>query len=139
MGGAGRPFRPGLRAFSATQAMDRIAAKRVLLAVPESVIFNSETLHNILMTTYRHEQSVIGFSAAFVRAGALATTFSTIDDIAAQLEEIVHDFASSGDLATEQFPRYFDVVVNDSVAKSLNLVVGEEVKRLRRKPVRKDQ
>jgi ABC-type uncharacterized transport system substrate-binding protein len=116
------------------RALNRVAHRPVLLALPDSSIYNAESARNILITTYRHQQAIIGFSAAFVKAGALATTFSKVDDVTAQLDEVLRDFAESGQFPPEQFPRYFEVAVNDSVARSLNLVIDDSVKRLGRKP-----
>jgi hypothetical protein len=121
------------------RALNRIAGAPVLLAMPDSTIYNNDTLRNILITTYRHDRSVIGFSSSLVKAGALATTYSEIDDIAEQAQEVISEFVTSGRLPAAQFPKYFDVVVNDSVAHSLNLVVSEEAKQLSRQPPRKPQ
>ena len=60
----------------------------VLLAMPDSAVYNTDNVRNILLSTYRHKQGVIGFSADMVKAGALATTYSEIEDIDAQVAEI---------------------------------------------------
>lgn len=109
--------------------LGRMADASVLLALPDSTIYNAETIRNILITTYRRDQAVIGFSVAFVKAGALATTYSDVDDILAQVEEMLDEFNNSGRLPEAQFPKYFSVAVNDSVARSLNLVIDDKIKR----------
>lgn len=118
-------------------ALDRIAQVPVLLAIPDSTIYNAETIRNIFITTYRRNQPVIGFSAGLVKAGALASTYPTVDDVAAQLVELLRDFDSSGQLSAPDFARYFSVAINDNVARSLNLVVDETVRNLSRKPAEK--
>ena len=49
----------------------------VLLALPDGLVFNRNTARPVLLTTYRHQRPVVGFSQAYVTAGALAAVFST--------------------------------------------------------------
>lgn len=116
------------------RALNRVSQAPVILAVPDTSIYNAENIRNILVTSYRHNQAVVGFSSALVNAGALATTYSSIEDIAAQIDELLDEFAGSGRLPAPQFPKYFSTVVNDSVARSLNLVIDDRVKKMARKP-----
>lgn len=116
------------------RALNRVADHPVLLAVPDPGVYNGDTLRNLLIATYRREQAVVGFSPALVRAGALATVTSESEDVIAQAEELLSDYLASGRLPREQFPKYFSVVINDSVARSLNLVIDDEVRQLTRRP-----
>jgi ABC-type uncharacterized transport system substrate-binding protein len=120
------------------RALNRAASIPVLLAVPDSAVYNAENIGAILLTAYRHNQSVVGFSAAFVKAGALASTYSEIEDVIAQVEDLINEFEVSGRLPEPAFPKYFNVAVNDSVAQSLNLVVDGSVRSLSRKPGREE-
>jgi hypothetical protein len=110
---------------SINRILSRAAGTPVILAIPDSQVYNTENLRTVLLTTYRNGQAVIGFSAALVRAGALATTYSEIEDIGAQLEELVAEYESSGRLPEPQFPKYFRSVINEDVARSLNLVIDD--------------
>jgi hypothetical protein len=109
------------------RVLSRIAQNEVLLALPDSEVYNTENIRNILLSTYRHKQAVIGFSADMVKAGALATTYSDIEDINAQVAEMAASYVASGVLPPPQFPRYFRTVVNEGVAKSLDVRVSDEV------------
>lgn len=117
------------------RALNRLADIPTILATPDSTVYNSENIRNILVTTYRRNQPVIGFSAALVKAGALASTYSDIEDINAHVDELISDFEASGKVAEPQFPKYFSVIVNEDVARSLNIVVDDSVKNFSRKPV----
>jgi ABC-type uncharacterized transport system substrate-binding protein len=114
--------------------LNRIAPADVLLAMPDSGVYNADTIRNILLSTYRHKQGVIGFSADMVKAGALATTYSEVEDIGAQVAEMALAFASTGTLPPPQFPRYFRTIVNDGVARSLDLDVSAAARALARRP-----
>lgn len=114
------------------RVLNRIAPKEVLLAMPDSAVYNADNIRNILLSTYRHKQGVIGFSADMVKAGALASTYSDIEDINAQVAEMAAAFVASGELAPPQFPRYFSTIVNEGVAHSLDIEVGDAARRFAR-------
>jgi hypothetical protein len=114
--------------------LNQIAQTDVLLALPDSTIYSTESIRNVLLSTYRHKQGVIGFSGDMVKAGALATTYSEIEDIDTQVAEIASAYVAGGELAAPQFPRYFRTIVNEGVARSLDLTVGDEVRGFSRRP-----
>jgi hypothetical protein len=114
--------------------LNRIAQTDVLLALPDSAIYNADNVRNILLSTYRHKQGVIGFSGDMVRAGALATTYSDIEDINAQVAEVVAEYVAGGELAAPRFPHYFRTVVNEGVARSLDIDVTAAVRGFTRRP-----
>jgi hypothetical protein len=114
--------------------LNQIAQTDVLLALPDSTVYSTESIRNILLSTYRHKQGVIGFSSDMVKAGALATTYSEIEDIDTQVAEIASAYVAGGELAAPQFPHYFRTIVNEGVARSLDLTVGEEVRGFARLP-----
>ena len=116
-----------------TRALTRVASSSPLLVVPDSSLFTPDNLRTILESTYRRNQVVVGFSTSLVKAGTTATAYSTIDDVLAQLEHVVASI-SSGAVPPATFPRYWRVAVNESVARSLNVVVTDEVRALGERP-----
>jgi hypothetical protein len=114
------------------RALSRIAQTEVLLALPDSAIYNTENIRNILLSTYRHKQALVGFSADMVKTGALATTYSEIEDINAQVAEIASSYVATGVLPPPQFPRYFRTAVNEGVARSLDVKLTDEVRHFAR-------
>jgi len=110
----------------------RIGRSEVLMALPDSAIYNPENIRNILLSTYRRKQGVIGFSADMVKVGALASTYSEIEDINAQVAEMAARFVASGELPAPQFPRYFRTAINEGVARSLDIAVSDEARRFAR-------
>lgn len=93
----------------------------VLLAVPDSAIYNSNTIRNILLTSYRHGIPLVGFSQGYVRAGALCAIFSTPEQLAAQTGNTVTAFMQTRKLPESQFPALYTIDVNQDVARTLGL------------------
>jgi ABC-type uncharacterized transport system substrate-binding protein len=108
-------------------ALNRLLPQvEVLLAVPDSVVYNRNTARSVLLTTYRHQRPVIAFSQAYVTAGALAAVFSTPSQIARQAAEWLRTLPAGAALPGPKFPSYFSVAVNRYVARSLSLEVADE-------------
>ena len=95
----------------------------VLLAVPDDVVYNKSTLRNILLETYHRNVPLIGISAGYVQAGALAAVFSTPSQIAAQAAALIGQFGDSRELAAAQYPNEFEVMINRQVARSMGLQI----------------
>jgi len=95
----------------------------VILAIADTNIYNATSLSQILLTSYRYRTPVIGFSKGFIRAGALAGTVSSIEQLAQQIAETIIEITSTHkDLTTSIIhPKYFNVISNRNVAKSLHL------------------
>ncbi len=103
-------------------AMRRILERpAVLLALPDRLVFNNSTIQNILLTTYRQRSPVIGFSPAYVRAGAVAALYSTPTQIGDQAAATIRDFLRGTPLPEPQYPQEFEIAVNDTVARSLGI------------------
>jgi hypothetical protein len=117
-----------------TRVLTRLADVQAILAMPDSAVYNAETIRTVLVSTYRRNQALIGFSAAVVKAGALATTYTSVEDAIAQLDEMLTVYETSGRLPELQFPKYFDVAVNVDVARSLNIVLSDQVSHFSRRP-----
>jgi ABC-type uncharacterized transport system substrate-binding protein len=98
----------------------------ILLAVPDSVVFNRNTAQSVLLTTYRLGKPVSGYSRAYVTAGALFSVYSTPAQIGRQLgEELLAMQSRPGKtLPPPGYPRFFSVEINERVAHSLGLEPG---------------
>jgi putative ABC transport system substrate-binding protein len=103
----------------------------VLLALPDAEIYNTVTIRNILLTTYRNKVPLIGFSPGYVKAGALCAVFSTPAQIAEQSLGIIQEYAETHTLPAAQYAKEFEVTVNEQVAHSLGLNI-RSVSQLRR-------
>lgn len=93
----------------------------VLLALPDAAIYNSSTIRNVLLTTYRSGIPLVGFSPAYAKAGAVCALFSSPAQIAMQSAAIIRRFEETQTLPTAQYPQEFEVLVNEQVARSLGV------------------
>lgn len=113
----------------AARALTRLRDAEALLAVADSSLYTAETLRSVLESTYRRSMPVIGFSAATVAAGTLASTYSSIDDMAADVADMV-DELSAGNVPEARHPRRWRVAINDNVARSLGIQIDDRVRQL---------
>jgi ABC-type uncharacterized transport system substrate-binding protein len=98
-----------------------------LMAVPDPMIYNRETAQPILLTSYRHQKPIIGYSQSYVRAGALAAVYSSSKQLAKQAAEIALKSQQSPSLLPPpQSPKYFSIMVNYQVARSLNITLKSD-------------
>ena len=96
---------------------------KVILAIADPLVYNSRTVKNILLTSYRHRKPVIGYSESFVQAGAVAAIFTPPETVADDAASIISDFFDNN----WQFkrntynPSGFTVRTNAQVASSLEI------------------
>lgn len=113
----------------AVRSLNRLTGSQVLLAVPDATLYTADTLRSVLESTYRRGLPVVGFSPATVAAGTLASAYSAVDDIVADVAELLEGLGASGTapLPEPRFPRYWRVAVNDKVARSLGIAITDKV------------
>lgn len=110
-------------------ALQRLLAEpTVLLAVPDAELYNNRTISNILLTAYHHHSPVVGFSPAYVKAGALIALYSTPAQIGQQAGDAVRVGLASGSLPPPTAPREFHVSTNTYVARSLGIALDDAAK-----------
>ncbi len=102
---------------------DALSHSDVLLALPDSSIYNSRTVKNILLTSYRYRKPVIAFSKNFVNAGALASIHSDTEQIAQSASKIVDKYFETGGRFEKpvNYPDTFDININRQVFRALDL------------------
>jgi ABC-type uncharacterized transport system substrate-binding protein len=100
-----------------------LSNSEVLLAVPDSAVYNANNIRNILLSSYQKGIPLIGFSAAYVKAGALCAIFSTPEQLAAQASTMIVSFSRTGRLPEAQYPELFSIAVNQEVGRTLGLTI----------------
>lgn len=110
----------------------------VLLAVADSAVYNSTTVANILLSSYRAKTPVLAFSPAYVKAGALLSVHTHPGQAGMQLAGMVARFLQGG-MPVSQYPADFTVTTNDYVARSLGLPLDakgltERLRKMEKRP-----
>jgi ABC-type uncharacterized transport system substrate-binding protein len=100
-----------------------LGRSEILLALPDSAVYNDSTIRNILLATYHRGIPLIGYSSGYVKAGALCAVYSTPEQIAAQAAQLIFKFKDTHKLPAPQYPQEFEVTVNPQVADSLGLQI----------------
>jgi len=95
----------------------------VILAIADTDLYNAATLPQILLTSYRYKTPIIGFSKGFIRAGAIVGAVSSIEQLAQHLAEAISSISNINQPFGTSiiYPKYFRVISNRNVAKSLNM------------------
>ena len=91
----------------------------VLLGIDDEALYNPKTAKNVLLSTYGRQMALVGPNAGFVRAGALASTFSDQDDWLAVLDQLLDRPPASW--PRSHYPGHYGVTGNQKVARALGL------------------
>lgn len=111
---------------SVASAVENVDA---LVARPDRVVFNRNTIRTVMLTAYGHGKPIIGYSEAYVRAGALLATYSNVRQSFRHAAELLTEYLQTDEEVFNQIhsPRYFSIAVNRNIAKSLKLVQTESL------------
>lgn len=113
----------------------------ILLALPDPGIYNKSTTRSILLSSYRYKLPIIGFSKAYVKAGAIAAIYSEPEQISTQTINISDQFFDKNNFEKKvYYPTNFSVSLNHKVARSMNIwlpessVITEQIKKSEKRP-----
>ncbi|MEI8030483.1 MAG: ABC transporter substrate binding protein [Comamonadaceae bacterium] len=102
----------------------------VLLALPDPLVYNSHSIQNILLTSFRAKVPMVAFSPAYVRAGALLALYVTPTQVGLQAANIARGVLQGKALsAMPIYSQDFSVSVNEHVARSLGLSLDADILR----------
>ena len=119
--------------FSALEHI--LESSDVLLVVPDSEIYSSSNVRNILLASYRQKVPMVGISQAYVNAGALCAIFSTPEQLAWETATAIIAFIKDRQLPEPRYPALFSIGINQQVANSLGIEMAPpEVIRQRMDP-----
>ncbi len=92
-----------------------------LLCFPDPDLYNAVTIKPLVLASLEARLPVVGFSPAFVRAGAAAGIFPDYRDIGRQTGEMALQRLRGGEWADNESPRKLQVAVNQRVARLLGI------------------
>ncbi len=96
-----------------------------LLAAPDDAIYNPRTIKHILLTAYRRNKIVIGPSQAYVKAGALASSYAPFADMATKGADYLQTYFETGKFPAPTYLSNYRVEINEQVARSMNIPVPD--------------
>ena len=101
---------------------------KVLLAITDPLIYNSQSVKNILLTAYRHRKPVIAYSDSFVQAGAIAASYTSAQYAGSTAARLIMDFLENNWQFDKNIyrPEEFAVSLNRQVASSLEIPLPSE-------------
>lgn len=105
-----------------------VAASEVFVPLADNRQFNLATSRWILQLSYRYRRPVIGYSASYVDAGAVAAVYTSAEDVAAQLSTTLANWSASGlpVSGSERDPTGFSIKLNRAAALALGIELNEE-------------
>ncbi|MGE3295813.1 MAG: hypothetical protein AB7I68_00530 [Porticoccaceae bacterium] len=99
-------------------------ATQVAVVLPDSADFNRAAARWLLQLSFRARIPVIGFSRAYTDAGALASVYSTPENIGRQGAELVAERLAQGRFPPGMLqPRYYTLTTNATVADALGIAL----------------
>ncbi len=112
-----------------------VAAKKVkrylyeaaaLIAIKDKAIWSGSSAKWLLHQTYNHRVPVIGYSKSFLKAGALVSAYSSLDEIADQTAAVILNWRDKGEITDRgmQYAKY-TVAVNPNIARALGITSKE--------------
>lgn len=103
-------------------AMNQTLSKSdIYIAVYDSNILNSHTAKWLLYMAYKKNKPIIGYSDAYTRAGAVASVFSTPEQIGRQTGEVALEILTKRTHKHFYDPEYFTITVNERIQRLLRL------------------
>lgn len=108
-------------------AIKLLAKKEVdaIVALHNKAVYNRGTARNILISSYHFNIPVIGYSSAFVKAGALIGIYSRPESLADETYNYINDptKCKNGNVI---HPGTYTIKVNPQVAKSLGINISTD-------------
>jgi ABC-type uncharacterized transport system substrate-binding protein len=105
-----------------------------VLCFPDSDLYNPMTIKPLVLASLEHGLPLVGFSPAFVRAGAAAGIFPDYRDLGRQAAEMALRLLRGEDRPADESPRKIHVAINQRVDRLLGVefrteALGAEVLR----------
>ncbi|MEX1668071.1 hypothetical protein AB4876_04055 [Zhongshania guokunii] len=107
-----------------------IQSSDIVLATPESSLYNSQTIRSILLSSYRHQTMIIGPNEGFVNAGALASITTSPEQYTDEIIAMINSYIESNTIPKPRHPSHYSVKLNYSVAESLGIDLQSEAELL---------
>jgi hypothetical protein len=102
-----------------------------LIVLPDASVLNRSNINHAVRTLYQQRKVLIGHSLTLSRVGALASVYASREAVARGVLDVFDQYSTTGVLPEPVFVRDVDVVVNDRLARSLNISVPDHTSLLK--------
>jgi ABC-type uncharacterized transport system substrate-binding protein len=92
-----------------------------VLCPPDGTLYNSATVRPLILASLEIRLPVVGFSASFVRTGAVAGVYPDYFDVGLQAGDLARKYLAGARLPANESPRKVKVAANPRVARLLGL------------------
>ncbi len=103
------------------QSINSLREQAAILAIPDKLIWNNKYIKNIILSSYKNEQPIIGFSRNLVQAGSAATTYADLDSIIKETLDRLNSHFNHNQKPITRSSYYFALAINNAVIRSLNM------------------
>jgi len=104
------------------QAFQNLRTRADLVwCLPDRALYQPASVQALILESIRHGLPLVGFSEAFVRAGALVGFLPDYRDIGGQTAELVRAYQSGQTLGRTERPRTVRTMVNERVVRALGI------------------
>ena len=93
----------------------------LVLCPPDADLYNSVTIRPLILASIEQRLPIVGFSPAFVRAGAVAGVYPDYHEIGRQTGELAGRILRGEEGSREESPRKVNAAVNQRVAHLLGI------------------
>lgn len=90
-----------------------------LFGLDDAQIYNPKTIKSILLSSYARKQPLLGPTAAFIKAGSLASTYSSQNNWINTLQQLLQKPATAW--PSNLYAEEYEVMINQQVARSLGI------------------
>ncbi|KFF34977.1 ABC transporter substrate-binding protein [Pseudomonas aeruginosa VRFPA01] len=102
----------------------------LLLGIDDKQLYNSQSIKSLLLGSYAKNRALLGPTAAFVKAGSLASSYSDQEDWLDTLDELLGQPPRRW--PPSLYPGHFKVLGNRQVARSLGIDLASDAELGRR-------
>lgn len=92
-----------------------------VICLPDGSLYNSATARPLIMASLENRLPIVGFSPAFLRAGAAVAIYPDYRAVGEQTADLLRRCLEPGDCSTSESPRKVDVGVNAKVLRMLGI------------------
>jgi len=92
-----------------------------VICLPDGVLYNGATARPLIMASLEHRLPIVGFSPAFLRAGAAVAVYPDYRSIGYQTAVVIRRCLEPGDCACGEGPQKVNVAVNAKILRILGM------------------